>query len=177
MIHELSSDLIRWFRESRQLTQKQVSKTINRNIKLVGRWEKGQIPTPEQEKEFFEATGASTAQVTEFICQWLSDFTGQKVAVVPEEQVTYLPVLPLASAVKHYNENYGRLTPKQRKAIEGKLRQARVFDAASEQMLSMTAQGIEQEIDLALAKNSDASNKKTSQTSEGRQGLKMQQGQ
>ncbi len=151
MIHEITGDILRWIRKHGHLSQEEIATAIKKKRQVIWNWEKkGGMPSPKEEKILFEKAKCSRLMFAEIVCKRLTHYVGRRVMVVPEDQVSYMPTVPLARAAERYRENYSKLSPAQRKIIESKLRHGRVVDAAIDQMLSAIEDDIEREITRAL---------------------------
>ena len=147
MIHDIKRDVYKWIRQYGDLTPEQMGEALNKDRQIIWRFEeKGQMPTVEQEKILVEESRCTKLVFAEIACKALSRLTGRRVMVAPEDQVSYLPTVPLVKAAERYREGFAKLSPEQRKRLERKLRQARTLDSVIDQIMSDIDEEIESEI-------------------------------
>ncbi|MEM7585272.1 MAG: helix-turn-helix transcriptional regulator [Acidobacteriota bacterium] len=151
LIRDYNRDIVNWIIERDQLTIQEVCEAIGRKRQVVDRWRKGQSPTSEHVEALLTARNCSPVDLAEYTSQWMTENLGVQVYVDPEMQARYLPTVPLARASQRYKDNLSVLDREQRDLIEEKLQQARLFEAAAEQMVSSAARDVHREIDRAVA--------------------------
>ena len=150
MIHELIRDVTLWIVQQGDLSPKEVADAVGKKRQIVSRWKSGQqLPTPSEVEDLIAKAHCSPLAFAELMCKKLSEQTGRRVMIAPEDQVRYIPTQPLARAAQLYQENYHSLSPEQRELIEDKLRQGRTVDASIEHMLSTIERDVKREVALA----------------------------
>ena len=153
MIHDIVRHICFFVRAHGLLSQDEVAEAVGRDRQICYRWEEvGQVPSSRQAKILFELGNCTPLVFAEIVCKYLSKLTGRRVIVAPEDQVGYLPTVPLARAAELYRTHYDILSPQQRTLIEDKLRMARTTDAAVDYMMSAIERDVQHEVDRATGK-------------------------